>query len=73
MVWDYVAEKKQHPCAICGEDPATIGMALPLCHTHEIEWLASAERTERATARQRFIDRVKKEKEKVENVPGSIP
>jgi hypothetical protein len=36
-------------------------MSLPLCHEHEIEWLASEERAERATARQRFIDRVKKE------------
>jgi len=56
VVWD------KNPCAICGEESAVIGMSLPLCHEHEIEWLASVERAERATARQRFIDRVKKER-----------
>jgi hypothetical protein len=61
MARDYAAEKRKKPCEICGQDPAVIGMSLPLCHEHEIEWLASEERAERATARQRFIDRAKKE------------
>ena len=61
MMWDYTAEKLGYPCRICGEETTAIGMALPLCRFHEIEWLASEELAERATARQRFIDRVKKE------------
>jgi hypothetical protein len=60
MAWDYEAEKKKCPCRICGGAPAAIGMALPLCRVHELEWLASEERAERATARQRFIDRMRK-------------
>jgi endogenous inhibitor of DNA gyrase (YacG/DUF329 family) len=60
-MWDYKAEKEKRPCAICGGPVSTTGMTLPLCdHPCEVEWLASAERTERATARQRFIDRMKK-------------
>jgi len=45
---------------ICGKAPVSVGMVHPLCHEHEIEWLASEERAERATARQRFIDRMRK-------------
>jgi hypothetical protein len=60
MAWDYEAEKKKCPCRICGDEPTAIGMALPLCRVHELEWLASEERAERATARQRFIDRMRK-------------
>jgi hypothetical protein len=74
MVWNCAAEKKRHPCAICGKDPASIGMALPLCRPHELEWLASEERAERATARQRFIDRVRKSwtsKIEIEDFPST--
>jgi hypothetical protein len=60
MMWNYAEEKLGYPCQICAGETAAIGMALPLCRRHEIEWLASEERAERATARQRFIDRVKK-------------
>jgi hypothetical protein len=60
MTWNYQKEKEKYSCAICGEETTAIGMALPLCHRHEIEWLASPERAERAAARQRFIDRMKR-------------
>lgn len=60
MTWDYAAAKK--PCAICGGETSDSGMILPLCRTCELEWLASGERTERATARQRFVDRRKHER-----------
>lgn len=63
MTWDYAAAKK--PCAICGGETGDVGMALPLCRGCEVEWLASAERTERATARQRFVDRKKRERGRV--------
>jgi hypothetical protein len=61
MAWDYQAEKATRSCLICGAEPSGIGMNLSLCRDCEIDWLASAERTERATARARFIERRKKE------------
>lgn len=59
MTWDYDGEKKKHPCVVCGGEVAVVGMTLPLCNSCEVIWIASDERTQRATARWRFVNRVR--------------
>jgi hypothetical protein len=58
-VWDYKARKSERPCVICGGEANCVGMALPLCNADEVEWLASEERAVRATARIRFVNRMR--------------
>jgi hypothetical protein len=54
-------EKPPRACAICGggQSAPGDGQLIWLCFEHEKAWRDSPERTEAATARQRFVERVK--------------
>lgn len=58
MAWDYGAAK--HDCVICGLTTIGAGQTLPFCSRCELLWQDSKERAEAATARQRFVDRMRK-------------
>lgn len=58
-IWDY--EKAKKLCAVCGGETEGVGHTIPFCRPHEIEWIASEERTQAATARRRFVERRRKE------------
>jgi hypothetical protein len=59
VTWDYSKLKKN--CAVCGADAGSTAQVIALCFQCTTYWLESPERAEAATARARFVERMKKE------------